>query len=89
MAVALGVGSFGASTYDPATGNPTNEWCNKKIRITYNGKSADAVVADRCPGCTGEAGLDCTPALWEKLTGGIGGASGDRLESGMSFTVIG
>ncbi|KAK7179158.1 hypothetical protein DPSP01_012062 [Paraphaeosphaeria sporulosa] len=88
MVAALAVAGFGDSTYDSATGNPTNKWCNQKIRVTYNGKSADAVIKDRCPGCTGQGGLDATPALWEALTGGQGGASGDRLESGMSFTLL-
>lgn len=89
MLAALAVEGFGDSTYDPATGLPTNKWCNKKIRVTYNGKTQDAKIVDRCSGCTGTGGLDATPALWEALTGGIGGASGDRLESGMSWTVIG
>lgn len=88
MVAALAVAGFGDSSYDPATGNPTNKWCGQKIRITYNGKSADATIMDRCPGCTGTGGLDATPALWEALTGGQGGASGDRLESGMSFTLV-
>lgn len=88
MVAALAVAGFGDSSYDTATGNPTNKWCNKKIRISYNGKTADATIMDRCPGCTGAGGLDATPALWEALTGGQGGASGDRLESGMTFTVL-
>ncbi|KAJ4357842.1 uncharacterized protein N0V89_002418 [Didymosphaeria variabile] len=88
MIAALAVAGFGDSTYDTATGNPTNKWCGQRIRVTYNGKSADATIKDRCSGCTGEGGLDATPALWEALTGGQGGASGDRLESGMSFTLI-
>lgn len=88
MVAALAVDGFGASTYDTATGNPTNKWCNQKIRVSYGGKTADAVIKDRCSGCTGAGGLDATPALWEALTGGLGGASGDRLESGMTFTLI-
>lgn len=88
MVAALAVAGFGDSTYDPATGNPTNKWCGQKIRISYNGKTADATIMDRCPGCTGTGGLDATPQLWDALTGGIGGASGDRLESGMTFTLI-
>jgi len=88
MVAALAVTGFGDSTYDVATGNPTNKWCNQKIRITYNGKTADAKIMDRCSGCTGAGGLDATPALWEALTGGVGGASGDRLESGMSWVAI-
>lgn len=88
MVAALAVDGFGASTYDTATGNPTNKWCGQKIRVTYKGKSADATIMDRCAGCTGEGGLDATPALWEALTGGLGGASGDRLESGMTFTLL-
>jgi len=87
MTVALGIAEFGASTYDPATGNPTNAWCGQKIKVSYGGKTADAVVMDRCSGCTG-AGIDATPALWQALTGGLGGASGDRLTSGMSFVKV-
>lgn len=88
MVAALAVAGFGDSSYDPATGNPTNKWCGQKIRITYNGKSADATIMDRCPGCTGVGGLDATPALWEALTGGLGGASGDRLDTGMTFSLV-
>lgn len=88
MVAALSITGFGASTYNTMTGEATNKWCNQKIRVTYNGKSADATIVDRCEGCTGEGGLDATPALWQALTGGIGGASGDRLETGMSFTLL-
>jgi outer membrane biosynthesis protein TonB len=87
MFVALASDLMGPATYDPATGNPTNKWCNKKVEITNNGRTATAVIADRCDGCT-DGGFDATPALWEALTGGLGGASGDRIYS-MSWKVIG
>lgn len=86
-AVALASDLFGPSTYDPATGNPTNKWCNVKVRIEYNGNSVDATILDRCEGCTG-GGFDMTPVVWQKATGGVGGASGDRLQ-GAKWTVVG
>lgn len=87
MVVALASDLMGPATYDPATGNPTNKWCNKKVKITNGDKTATAVIGDRCEGCT-NGGFDCTPALWEALTGGLGGASGDRIYS-MSWEVVG
>jgi hypothetical protein len=86
MVVALGVAEFGDSSYDVMTGLPTNKWCGVTIAITYNGVTTNGKIMDRCPGCT-EAGLDMTPALWEKVTGGVGGASGDRL-SGATWQVV-
>lgn len=78
MTVALASDLFGESTYDVQTGNPTNKWCNAKVEIDYNGAKATATIMDRCPGCT-DGGFDMTPKLWEAITGGAGGASGDRL----------
>ncbi|PVH93870.1 hypothetical protein DM02DRAFT_540596 [Periconia macrospinosa] len=81
MTVALAVDLYGASTYDVATGNPTNKWCGQKINITYNGKTVPATIMDRCPGCT-NAGLDVSKAIWKTLTGSD---DGDRLY-GMTWT---
>jgi hypothetical protein len=85
MTVALDSVLWGASTYEVATGLPTNKWCNKSIAITYKGKTTTAKIMDRCPGCT-NSGLDMTPALWQAVTGGAGGASGDRI-TGMTWTL--
>ncbi|KAF2256362.1 hypothetical protein BU26DRAFT_513195 [Trematosphaeria pertusa] len=84
--VALATDLMGAMTYDQATGNPTNKWCGQRIEITYNGNTAEAVIEDACSGCT-NGGLDLPPSLWETLTGGAGGASGDRLQ-GASWKTI-
>lgn len=86
MAVALAVDVFGDATVDYMTGKTNNPWCGKKIEISNGGKTAIAYVKDRCSGCT-EGGLDATPALWEATTGGLGGASGDRIYS-MSWKVV-
>jgi len=81
MTVALAVDLYGESTYDVATGNPTNKWCGQKINITYKGKTVPATIMDRCPGCT-NGGLDVSKALWKTLTGT---EQGDRLY-GMTWT---
>lgn len=81
MMVALADDTYGASTYDVATGNPTNKWCGQKINITYKGKTVPATIMDKCAGCT-NGGLDVSPALWQALTGTT---VGDRLY-GMTWT---
>ncbi|KAF7732839.1 hypothetical protein EC973_000115 [Apophysomyces ossiformis] len=43
-----------------------SEWCGKKLRISYNGKSVTATVNDACPGC-GYGGLDLTKPLFRAL----------------------
>ncbi|KAK4220540.1 RlpA-like double-psi beta-barrel-protein domain-containing protein-containing protein [Podospora fimiseda] len=63
------VAALNAPTFDPKTpgGNPNkNTLCNKKIRVTYQGKSVDVKVVDRCPGCNANA-LDLSPAAFKKL----------------------
>lgn len=84
--VALAVDVFGTATVDPMTGLTTNKWCNKKIEITNDGKTAIATIVDRCEGCT-NGGLDATPALWDALTGGLGNGAGDRIYS-MSWKLV-
>lgn len=86
MFVALAVDVFGTATVDPMTGKTTNKWCNKKIEVTNDGKTAIATIVDRCEGCT-NGGLDATPALWDALTGGLGNGNGDRIYS-MSWKLI-
>ncbi|KAK4198844.1 RlpA-like double-psi beta-barrel-protein domain-containing protein-containing protein [Triangularia verruculosa] len=55
--------------FDPQTpnGNPNNNpLCGRKIRASYNGKTVDVTVVDRCPGC--KAGdLDLSPAAFQRL----------------------
>jgi len=53
--------------YDALKGSKQSR-CNDKIRITYNGKTVDATVADRCPGCLASEGhLDLSTSLFEEL----------------------
>ena len=47
--------------------NPNhNPLCNKKIRASYEGKSVDVTVVDRCEGCAYND-LDFSPAAFDKL----------------------
>ncbi|KAF2200489.1 hypothetical protein GQ43DRAFT_441530 [Delitschia confertaspora ATCC 74209] len=65
--VALGHGMFGATVTDVMTGNTLNEWCNKKIKITLNGKTAEGTIMDKCPGCAGNADIDVSRQIWADL----------------------
>jgi len=38
--------------------------CGKSVQITSNGKTANALVVDSCPGC-GSGDLDMSPALFQ------------------------
>ncbi|KAI0080105.1 barwin-like endoglucanase, partial [Panus rudis PR-1116 ss-1] len=63
--------------------NPNhNPICGKKVRATWEGKSVDVVITDRCGGCAPGA-LDFSPAAFAVL------ASSDvgRLK-GMTWTFI-
>ncbi|KAI1470567.1 RlpA-like double-psi beta-barrel-protein domain-containing protein-containing protein [Daldinia caldariorum] len=40
--------------------------CGRTINISYNGKTASAVVVDKCPGCAGDS-IDVSPAVFEQL----------------------
>ncbi|KAK5654919.1 hypothetical protein OQA88_6675 [Cercophora sp. LCS_1] len=58
------------SLFDPQTpnGNPNNNpLCYKRLRISYNGKTVDASVVDRCPGCPNQGDLDLSPAAFSAL----------------------
>ncbi|KAF2742540.1 hypothetical protein M011DRAFT_472131 [Sporormia fimetaria CBS 119925] len=44
-----------------------NAWCGQKIKITYNGKTIDATVQDKCPGCDPNQ-VDVTRAAWNDVT---------------------
>jgi len=46
--------------------------CGSKIRISYNGKTAEATVADMCPGCKTEYDLDLSESLFEELEPNLG-----------------
>jgi expansin (peptidoglycan-binding protein) len=55
--------------FDPHTpnGNPNNnDLCGRRIRASYNGKSVDVTIVDRCPGCP-QGGLDFSPAAFQAL----------------------
>ncbi|KAI8998806.1 RlpA-like double-psi beta-barrel-protein domain-containing protein-containing protein [Trametes punicea] len=39
--------------------------CFRPIEITYNGKTAQAIVMDECPGCPGPGGLDLSEGLFQ------------------------
>lgn len=57
------------SLYDEYTpnGNPNkNSLCGKKIRASYEGKSVDVKVVDRCVGCA-KNDLDLSPAAFSKI----------------------
>lgn len=47
--------------------NPNNNpVCNKKITATYQGKSVEVTVTDRCTGCA-ETDLDFSPSAFDQL----------------------
>ncbi|KAL8408533.1 hypothetical protein RB594_007098 [Gaeumannomyces avenae] len=55
--------------FDPSTpnGNPNNnKLCGKKMRVSYNGKSVDVTLRDRCAGCK-KGDVDLSPAAFKKL----------------------
>ncbi|KAH8730051.1 hypothetical protein GQ44DRAFT_554808, partial [Phaeosphaeriaceae sp. PMI808] len=66
MIVALAKPTWGESTHDVMTGESNNPWCGQKIRMKYNGRTADATIVDLCPGCKG-ADVDLSPAAWKAL----------------------
>jgi expansin (peptidoglycan-binding protein) len=54
--------------FDPYTpdGNPNhNTLCGKYIRVSYNGKTVDVMVVDRCEGCN-SGDIDLSPAAFRK-----------------------
>ncbi|OTA56009.1 hypothetical protein K449DRAFT_336853 [Hypoxylon sp. EC38] len=40
--------------------------CGKTIKISYGGKTATALVVDKCPGCPGD-NIDVSPAVFDEL----------------------
>ena len=75
LIVAMNAAQFDANT---PNGNPNNNWwCNRQIRISYQGRTVDARIVDRCPGCAW-GGLDLSPAAFQRLADlGAGRVSGD------------
>ncbi|KAI0664986.1 RlpA-like double-psi beta-barrel-protein domain-containing protein-containing protein [Cubamyces menziesii] len=57
--VALNGESFGDSYPGPN--------CFRPIEITYNGKTAQATIMDKCPGCPSPGGLDLSTGLFSYL----------------------
>ncbi len=54
--------------FDPYTPNGNannNSLCGKKLRASYNGKSVDVAVVDRCAGCA-SGSLDLSTAAFRK-----------------------
>lgn len=60
--------ALNAADFDPSTpnGNPNNNpLCGRRIRASYNGKSVDVTLVDRCPGCN-SGDLDLSPSAFSK-----------------------
>lgn len=60
-----------------ANGNPNlNPICGRKVRATYQGKSVDLEIQDRCVGCA-LLDLDMTPSAFQQLADlGVGRLDG-------------
>ncbi|KAK4204582.1 RlpA-like double-psi beta-barrel-protein domain-containing protein-containing protein [Triangularia verruculosa] len=55
--------------FDPQTpaGNPNNNpLCGRRLRASFEGKSVDVTVVDRCPSCS-SGSLDLSPATFQQL----------------------
>jgi len=49
--------------------NPNrNPICGRRVRATYEGKSVEVAVVDRCAGCEDACALDFSMAAFEKLS---------------------
>jgi hypothetical protein len=44
-----------------------SSYCGQKIRVTWQGKSVDVVVADACPTCNNAASVDLSQGAFESL----------------------
>ncbi|KAJ6507683.1 Non-catalytic module family EXPN protein [Mycena vitilis] len=51
LAVAIGSGHWDSGSH-----------CGQTMTVTFNGASVQVTVADLCPGCQGDNGIDLTPA---------------------------
>ncbi|KII84079.1 hypothetical protein PLICRDRAFT_179760 [Plicaturopsis crispa FD-325 SS-3] len=55
-------------TYPGATPNPNNNpICRRGIIVSYQGRSVQAAVTDRCAGCAGLYDIDMSPAVFDQL----------------------
>ncbi|KAK4675201.1 hypothetical protein QC764_500460 [Podospora pseudoanserina] len=55
--------------FDPRTpgGNPNNNpLCGRRLRASFEGKSVEVAVVDRCPACSAGS-LDLSPAAFSQL----------------------
>ncbi|KAJ7611166.1 barwin-like endoglucanase [Roridomyces roridus] len=69
LIVAVGHGVFDSFPGADESGNPNNNpICGRKLKATYQGKSVEVSVQDRCAGCAGAADLDFTEAGFKKLS---------------------
>lgn len=73
-------------TYPGATVNPNlNPICGQRIRATYQGKSVEVQVQDRCEGCA-KWDLDFSPTLFGQLADlGIGRLKGVEVSFPFPF----
>ncbi|KAK0710461.1 RlpA-like double-psi beta-barrel-protein domain-containing protein-containing protein, partial [Apiosordaria backusii] len=63
------VAAISYAVFDPQTpgGNPNNNpLCGRRIRASFESKSVEVTVVDRCPGCSAGS-LDLSPAAFQKL----------------------
>lgn len=71
------IAALDSATYGD-TGSQSS-YCGKTIRITWQDKSVDVVVADACPTCSGPSSVDLSEAAFQALaplsTGLLSGAS--------------
>ncbi|KAF9873760.1 riboflavin aldehyde-forming enzyme [Colletotrichum karsti] len=61
MVVALSAAKLGGASND-------NPLCSKSVQISYGGKTVDATVVDKCPGCASN-NIDVSPAVFTALMG--------------------
>ncbi|KAJ7580176.1 plant expansin [Mycena floridula] len=53
---------------NPEPGNPNkSEICNKKVQVSFQGKSIEVAIVDRCGGCTGSTDLDFSSTAFQAL----------------------
>lgn len=44
-----------------------SQYCGKKIRVSWQGKTVDVTVADACPGCYNSASVDLSTGAFQAL----------------------
>jgi len=45
----------------------SNPICGKKVKVTYQGKSVEVAITDRCAGCFIPDSLDFSPAAFNQI----------------------